>query len=509
MPIHDRVREHATRNPSKIAYKCGDERRTYAEVIEGADGIAAYLASVSSGRRTASLLPGLRSVIVLDVGAHVRFPELFLGTTQVGTACAIIDAHMPERQVLTILEKLEPDLIVTRSAQSIVGKAAAMLGRQILCVENLDNAIASAGNSSSPPSSCADETFLVSFTSGTTSEPKAYSRSRATWEKSLARGYEHFELQSAPTTTCPSSFAYGLSLYAFCEVLHAGGTFIGIEEWDAAATGRILREHAVERLVAVPTMITALAGLDEDGPYVEMRKVITAGAKLNVQHVADIRRMFPDAEIREYYGASELGFVTTARIHPVDQGAPIETVGSAFPGLAISVVDEKGEALPSGTPGTIYVESDLVCDGYLWGDDGKAFRTDASGATVGDFGILSEEGFLTVLGRQGGMIISGGLNIYPSEVEAELKSIPEIDEAIVLGVPDAYLGSKVVAVVSGEGLDVGKIIRQVGNTMPRYKIPREFFVTGTWPQTSNGKVARGEVARMLREGQYETIQVPT
>jgi long-chain acyl-CoA synthetase len=505
MPIHQNVREHATRCPEKIAYNCDQESRTYAELASRAERIAAYIAARSRGRQASGLLPRLRSVVVLDVGSRVQFPELFLATTESGSACAVIDAKMPEIQVRIILQKLQPDLVITHSNESLVASVARRFHLEIITLSEMDKEVAKAEVSKPSIATADDDTFLISFTSGTTSQPKAYSRSHATWKKSLERGYQHFGLHAAPSAMCPSSFAYGLALYALCEALHSGGTYYALDKWDANLAAKVLRRNGVQRLTAVPTMITGLAELEAAETYPDVEKVITAGAKMNAQHVADIRRIFPNSEIREYYGASELGFVSTARVYPEELDAPIQTVGTAYPGVRISVLDESGRPQERNLPGIIYVQSDLVCDGYLWGDDGEAFRTDERGSTVGDFGILDTNGALRVLGRQGGMIISGGLNIYPSEVEAALKTIKEVDEAVVLGVDDAYLGARVVAVLSGDKLNADKIVEQASASMPRYKVPREFYVTASWPQTSNGKIARGEVEKRLRDGQYERI----
>jgi acyl-CoA synthetase (AMP-forming)/AMP-acid ligase II len=221
---------------------------------------------------------------------------------------------------------------------------------------------------------------------------------------------------------------------------------------------------------------------------------------LDVNGVEAMRRLFPRARIREYYGASEIGFMTVSTLVGGAVDFPVDRVGQAYPGVEISIRDPDENDVGTDVPGTIFVRSDLIADGYLWGDDGQAFRVTEAGATVGDLGELDENGMLRVIGRAGGMMISGGNNVYPAEVESALKACPGVEDAVVFGLPDAYYGQSIVAVVSGEASDAKMLAGHCARQLPRFKIPRQFYHIASWPMTSSGKISRGQVEAAVISG---------
>lgn len=166
--------------------------------------------------------------------------------------------------------------------------------------------------------------------------------------------------------------------------------------------------------------------------------IVCAGQPLDPATLAAARRWAPEAVIWEYYGAAELGFVAARRRCP---GEPLDaedtSVGEAFPGVELAVLDDAGRPVPDGRPGTICVRSQLVCDGYLWGDDGLALRRLGGMATVRDQGFL-RDGRLRVLGRAAELIVTGGHNVYPHEVEAALTGVPGVAAAVVVGLPGGW-----------------------------------------------------------------------
>ncbi len=508
MPFQHQVDRHATVTPDKPAFILEGEARSYGELSARSRAVSARIAALPGRPKTLPPLAEVDKLIALDLGNHLLFPELFLGATAGRNACAVLDPAMPAAQLEGILARLEPDLVVTGSPSSVVADLATGLGLRVEPVAAFDTVL-DADRAVEPPKDLdgAGGLFLVGFTSGTTSQPKAYARSRASWRASLARSARVFGLEHAPATLCPGALAHGLALYAFAETLHCGGTFHTVRRWNADRVAAALDHGDIERLVAVPTMISSLAQRSSRGPtaFPSVRDVLTAGAKLDGKHVACVRRIFPYARLMEYYGASELGFVSVSTVHPPDPETPLHTVGKPFPGIDVHIRHAGKEGTGQGAAGTIYVTSDLVCDGYLWGDDGKAFRTDVGGATVGDIGVLEPNGALTILGREGGMVTTGGFNVYPAEVEAVLKGIDGVDEAVVLGIEDAHLGARLVAVLQGPVDGLEGLLAEATAFLPRYKIPRDFYRALSWPMTSSGKIARGQVAQRLRDGHYGPI----
>ncbi|MBY3048472.1 class I adenylate-forming enzyme family protein [Rhizobium laguerreae] len=507
MPIHAQLLRHATETPDKPALVIDGHSLSYGELYLRAKAIYGFLQELPRSNRRMLDLPGVETLAALSLGNHIGFAEYFAAATAFPNACAVIDPMMPSETVERIIERLAPDVLIVDDDAGPSAEIARRLGIPLV-VAGAEPFDLGAGGDDLPVD--ADGIFLISFTSGTTAEPKAYYRSREQWRRSLDRGRVVFELEDAPSTMCPGALAHGLALYALVEALDAGGTFHSVRKWDPGAAARTLSSERVERLVAVPTHIAGIARAWTGEPALaSLRDVLTAGAKLDVNGVESIRRLFPKARIREYYGASEIGFMTVSTLVGGEIDFPIDRVGQAYPGVEISIRDPDENDVGTDVPGTIFVDSDLIADGYLWGDDGQAFRVTEAGATVGDLGELNADGMLRVIGRAGGMMISGGNNIYPAEVESALKACPGVEDAVVFGLPDAYFGQRVVAVVSGETVDPKILADHCAQMLGKYKIPKQFYHIRSWPMTSSGKISRGQVEQAVVSGDDLVLRLST
>ncbi|WP_027664495.1 class I adenylate-forming enzyme family protein [Rhizobium leguminosarum] len=498
MPIHAQLLRHATETPDKPALVIDGRSLSYGELHVRAKAIYRFLQQIPSSSRRMLDLPGVEKLAALSLGNHIGFAEYFAAATAFPNACAVIDPMMPAERIEHIIERLAPDVLIVDDDAGPSAEIARRLGIPVV-VAGAEPFDLGAGGDDLPVD--ADGIFLIGFTSGTTGEPKAYYRSREQWRRSLDRGRVVFELEDAPSTMCPGALAHGLALYALVEAVDVGATFHSVRKWDPVVVARTLSSRQVERLVAVPTHIAGIARAWAGEPALtSLRDVLTAGAKLDRNGVESMRRLFPIARIREYYGASEIGFMTVSTLVGGEIDFPIDRVGQAYLGVEISIRDPDENDVGTDVPGTIFVRSDLIADGYLWGDDGQAFRVTEVGATVGDLGELDANGMLRVIGRAGGMMISGGNNIYPAEVESALKACPGVEDAVVFGLPDAYFGQRIVAVVSGEATDPKILADHCARELARYKIPRQFYHIESWPMTSSGKISRGQVETSVISG---------
>ncbi|RUM07803.1 class I adenylate-forming enzyme family protein [Rhizobium chutanense] len=497
MPIHKELLRHATERPDKPAVVIDGRSLSYGELHSRARAIYRFIQALPRSNHRSFDLPGVEKLVGLSLGNHIGFAEYFVAATALPNACAVIDPMMPAERIERIVDRLAPDVLVVDDDASRSAEIGRRFGIPVI-VAGAEPFDLTAKTGDLPVD--AGGIFLIGFTSGTTAEPKAYYRSREQWRRSLDRGRLVFELHHAPPTLCPGALAHGLALYALVEALDAGATFHTVGKWEPGAVARILSSEKIERLVAVPTHIAGIARAWAGAPMASLRDVLTAGAKLNLNEVESMRRLFPKARIREYYGASEIGFMTVSTLVGGETDFPIDRVGQAYPGVEISIRDPEENDVGADVPGTIFVNSDLIADGYLWGDDGQAFRVTPAGATVGDLGEIDANGMLRVIGRAGGMMISGGNNVYPAEVESALKTCPGVEDAVVFGLPDAYYGQRIVAVVSGEATDTKILADHCASRLARFKIPREFHHIGAWPMTSSGKIARGQVEASVISG---------
>jgi long-chain acyl-CoA synthetase len=488
MPLSGAIERHAATRPTDPAFHLEDRVLSYAGLAATARQVFAGLATLAPEGRS-SIGPENRLVAVAT-GNHALFPAAFVAATAGNNCAALIDPHLPEAIRERLLDKLDPDIVVTAAGDGLhlrnphSGAALVVTEGDTLLHAPL-------------PDGSDDAPFLIVFTSGTTADPKPIIRDRRSWRISLATGAPFFGINAATSTYAPGPLAHGLALYAMTETLLAGGTFHSARHFDAAEGLETVRAEAVRRLVLVPTMLRRLC---EGTPVESVEAVTVAGAKLTAADHALCMKNFPKAALREYYGASELGFITVTA--PGD-AASSTAVGKAFPGVRPVVLDEAGKVLPAGETGTVFVESPLISSGYLGAGDGAGLARFGALATVGDLGFLDADGTLHLLGRSGGMVLSGGNNIYPSEVEAALLGLTGIRAAHVFGVEHADLGSELVAVIEpmpGSDPTAAALATAMAAVLPRYKQPRRIWLCLKMPVTPSGKVEARTVRQWVAEG---------
>ena len=452
MPFLDRLQRWADDRPDETAVVVAGEHLSWSGLRD----------------KAAALVPAAPAITVLSEQNSTHFAVAFAAAVAGERQCAVLDPAWPQQLL---------DGITARIAGTEKDPAHAVPG---LGTELVDG----------PP----ETSFLVGLTSGTTSVPKAFTRSRRSWQESFEASIEFFALTQDDKSLAPGPLAASLNLYALAECLYAGAEFHSLDHFDVGAAHAAVSHDGITRLVLVPTMLRLLSergltgGVDASG----IRSIICAGSKLDARTLEAARRWAPNATIFEYYGASELSFVSGAGLRP---GEPVEPggtgIGKPFPGVEIRILDDDGAELPDGSDGNICVRSRMVSNGYLWGDDGQALRCFDGWYTVGDQGYLSD-GTLHMLGRRSDMIITAGTNVYPHEVEMALASVPGVAAAVAAGMLDDLRGQRVVAgVVPSHGAVTATQLRSgIDDVLARNKRPLEYFLLTELPLTDRGKISR-------------------
>lgn len=485
MPLRAALAHFAQTQPDKLAVSIDARSVSFRDLYERSQRLDGFLAALERQERSRAAVQDV-PLIAIHLGNHAALPEL-LAAALAGSCCVmLLDPLLPEATVQATLDRLPPDALFTASGDATFNIKAPIFS--VTSHDSLDPLIAAGTIPSKPPSPT--DPFMVAFTSGTTSTPKAFARDRTSWQRSLARGHTHFATHTGLSTLAPGPLVHGLSLYALAETLHAGASFHAMGKFSAEGVASIVASEDIKRMVCVPTMLEALSVHGAHLP--QLSQITTAGAKLNPDLLVKTRGVAPSAEITEYYGASELGFVTTVT-HHTDNG-DAQSVGPCFPEVEIDIrsPDEDGN-------GEVWVKSDLIIEDYLWRDDDRGFRREGNWSTVGDIGRMIG-GALHLTSRAGGMVTSGGNNIYLEEVAAHLRRHPAIQDAVVLGIADRYLGTKLVAIVSGVSrLEHAKLLRHCQTGLQKYKIPRDMYRVSDWPMTSSGKIATGQLEAWIEE----------
>jgi long-chain acyl-CoA synthetase len=250
----------------------------------------------------------------------------------------------------------------------------------------------------------------------------------------------------------------------------------------------------------VPAMFFRILGLPEDVraryDLRSIRKILHAAAPCPVAVKQRILEVFPPGTVWEFYGASEGG---GTRIGPDEWLAKQGSVGKPWPGLAVKVLDDDGNPCAPGEVGTIYLMLSPGASFSYSGADDKTRAAFRDGFfTVGDMGYLDADGYLFIADRKIDMIISGGANVYPAEVEQVLYRHPKVLDVAVIGVPDDEMGEAVKAIVelrAGESASADELIQFCRRDLAHYKCPKSVDFVAELPREPQGKVLK----RVLRE----------
>lgn len=341
------------------------------------------------------------------------------------------------------------------------------------------------------------------YTSGTTGRPKGIVRAAftpaqlqaAVAMRQTAYGTEPGmrALLSAPWYhSAPNSYALGIA--------QDGGTLFVEERFDAERTLQLIHEHRLTHAYLVPTMYVRLlalpAAVRARYDLSSVRFVSSTGSPCP----PDVKRAMIEwwgPVIHECYGASELGYMTLLTSEQALRKPG--SAGQLLPGVTIKILDEQGVEQPTGTAGLIYIDQPATPDFSYVGNPEARARMERQGLkTMGDVGYLDEDGFLFIVDRQADMVISGGVNIYPVEIEHALQAMPGVADCAVFGIPDNEFGEALAAAVqpmSGAVLDAEGIRAWLHARISGYKVPKVVTLHEHLPREDTGKIFK----RKLRD----------
>lgn len=394
--------------------------------------------------------------VALDIGNCPLLVEMFLACAVSGRQALVYDTGWPAPYRQAIDEALAPALTVSGDWPMVEGAPFP-----------------------EPPSE--DSAFYVGFTSGSTGLPKGYRRSHRSWIDSFAVSAVEFGLTSDDVVMAPGGLSASLHLYGVVHALHIGARAVMMRQFHPRRALRLMAEHAVSALYVTPTQLQMLLDAGAEA-LPSLRTLMISGAKWRPETRAATARLFPNAAIAEFYGASETSFITVAHSR---EKVPAGSVGRAAHGVRLRIRDADGRDLTDGEVGAIWVGSTMLFQNYACGG-GDEIRREGDLMTVGDHGRLDGNGFLTLHGREKRMLVTSGLNVYPEEVEAALVSLPGIEEAAVFGLPDPLRGVELVAVLRGE-FEEAALRANCRRLLPAAKIPRRLVALEDWPRTAGGK----------------------
>jgi long-chain acyl-CoA synthetase len=485
--------ENARRRPGKTALVEGDLRLTFAEVWERARARAGALAGlgVRPGDRVALMAPNT-----------AEFPVAYYAAAAAGAVVVPVHLLLSAPEVEHVLKDSGAALLLVHPAQAETGRAAAdALGvRTVVLGEEFDALAADAEPLPSYVTRAADDPAVIFYTSGTTGVPKGAVLS-------------HFNLVMNATVNAfdandirPDDVALGaLPLFhAFGQTVslnstwRAGATLVLLPRFDAAGAIDLMVKEGVNTFQGVPTMFVALAAAAADADALpELRVCISGGASLPVAVLERFEAAF-GAPVYEGYGLSETS--PTATVNQPVFGTRAGTIGHPLWGVDVEIaraeVEGRVELLPPGELGEVVIRGHNVFSGYLGRPEATAEALVDGWFRTGDLGTKDDEGFLRIVDRKKDVIIRGGYNVYPREVEEVLMRHPGVAQVAVIGLPDELHGEVVCAVVgpAADGrLDAAALTEWSKDHLGRHKYPRRVEFADALPLGPSMKVLKREL----------------
>jgi malonyl-CoA/methylmalonyl-CoA synthetase len=487
---------NAERAPEKLCLRCEGDEWTYGCLHGRAAGFAA--ASRTWGLRRSDR-------VALFLGNSPDFLAAYLGTHLAGGVVVPVNTQYRKRELRHILCDAGVRLCLADegSRRELERGDLPDLEAVIEVGEELQGFL-DAGEPYEPRLPDGEDLAVIAYTSGTTGRSKGamlLHRNLAANAGAVCTAWR-WTAEDLLLLTLPLFHTHGLMVGAH-GTFYAGAGAELHRRFDAAAVYDALLSGGFTMFFGVPTMYTRL--LREAESRAErpppLRLYVSGSAPLSPQAFEEFERLFGQ-RLLERYGMTETIMNLT---NPYDGERRPDTVGKPFPGQEARVTGvETGEPLPPGEVGEIEVRGPHVFAGYwnLPGATEESFDDDGRFRT-GDLGSVSVDGYFTITGRSKELIISGGYNVYPREVEEVLEGCPGVSEVAVVGLPDPEFGERVVAAVVRDdpGLTAEKVAEFCREDLASYKKPRQVAFVDALPRNALGKVLKHEVRRELIEAE--------
>ncbi len=338
------------------------------------------------------------------------------------------------------------------------------------------------------------------YTSGTTGRPKGALRT-TTHPPTVLALLAEINLRPGEEVHLTTGPLYHSGPLAWATMNHTlGCPVVVLRRFDAEAWLRLVHEHRVTNTFSAPTQLKRIVSLAPGdlarADLSTMRSLVADAAPVPYALKQEIISKLGDGFLYEVYGSTELGVVTV--MHPEDQLRKPGSCGKPYGGIEVRIVGDDGRDAPVGSPGELFIRTGLAMDGYHRTAEQLTELESGGWKSVGDVAYLDDEGFVYICDRKKDMIISGGVNIYPAEIEAVLYEHPQLLDAAVFGVPDDEWGERVYAVLQakpGETVDLDEVRDFVAARVASYMQPREYELRDSLPRTDAGKLLK----RVLRD----------
>jgi long-chain acyl-CoA synthetase len=492
------LREAAKSAPDKRFLRSPTGAMTFAGADEASGRLATSL-------RERGLRPGDKVAVRLANGPE--FVTAYFGILKAGLAMVPLNPLLKADEIAYHLDDSDARMLITgpyladevaAALRTVDGVAPIAVGATDVGWPRFEELLEADDDGDIWPGG-ADDTAVLLYTSGTTGRPKGALVSHFQLYMNCSLAAERFGLDEndVALAVLPFFHVYGLSSVLNAAVRHARCISV-LPRFDVDAVLAAIERDRITILAGVPTMYHALANADVSGYDVSSLRIASSGGAAIPEQVLRAFEQKYGIPILEGYGLSESA--STATVNPSPDERKVLSIGKPIWGIELRIVDENDQPLPNGSDhvGEIVLRGHNVTKGYYKRPDETAEAFRGGWFHTGDLGYRDDDGFVYVVDRKKDLIIRGGHNVYPREVEELLYRHPDVGEAAVIGRPDERLGEEVVAVVSlrpGATTTGTDMVEWTKQRIAAYKYPREVRIVEELPKGATGKI----VKRLLRE----------
>ncbi|BBX90072.1 acyl-CoA synthetase [Mycolicibacterium boenickei] len=491
---------NARRHPNRVAVIDDDGEFTFGELDSAAHAVAHEL-----------LTMGVRGGDGVGILArnHRWFLVALYGAARVGARIILLNSEFSGPQIKEVSEREGAKVIIYDDEYTAaVSHADPELGKLRALGVNPDSDqpsgstdetladVIARGNGRPAPKATKHPSIII-LTSGTTGTPKGANRAAPPSLAPIGGVLSHVPFKAGEVTSLPAPMFHALGFLHATIAMMLGTTLVLRRRFKPATVLEDIEKHQVTAMVVVPVMLSRMLDhLEQMKPkpnLSSLRIVFVSGSQLGAELASRaLKELGP--VIYNLYGSTEIAFASIAR--PKDLSINPSTVGPVVKGITVKIIDDNGKELPQGQVGRIFVRNTFPFKGYT-GGGGKQIIDGM--LSSGDVGYFDEHGLLYVSGRDDEMIVSGGENVFPAEVEDLISGHPDVIEATALGVEDKEWGARLKAfVVKAEGasLDEDTIKTYVKEHLARYKVPREVVFLDELPRNPTGKILKRELRNL-------------
>jgi fatty-acyl-CoA synthase len=492
----------AARFPDEIAIIDDSGTLTFQEVHERSNALAHALKAEGVG---------VGHGVAIMCRNHRGFIEATIATSKLGANVILLNTAFSGPQLADVMRREEPRAIVyDEEFEDLLAEAGEGRVRIVAWQEpgteradaTLDEIVLTGDRSDLEPPPTRGKAILL--TSGTTGTPKGASRSQPRSLDPAATLLSRIPLRARERTMIAAPLFHTWGFAHFTLGMSLSSTVVLQRRFDSEGVLSLTARHECTALVVVPVMLQRVLELDDEvlGRYdlSKLRVVPVSGSALPTTLARRWMDLFGE-NLYNLYGSTEVAWATIAT--PADLRAAPGTAGKPPRGTIVRIYDDAGMPVPQGESGRIFVGNEMQFEGYTGG--GSKDLIDGL-MSSGDIGHFDAEGRLFIDGRDDDMIISGGENVFPGEVEDLLAGHPAIAEVTVFGVSDEQFGERLAAVVvrrPGASLEAEEVRRHVKENLAAYKVPRDVEFVDELPRTATGKVLKRELRAREREAERE------